>query len=474
VLASTVLATGPAGADDVPTLRLFAAQSEVSVERDGNGYVYLDPGVWITPVGGDFELRVGRADYESPITITQVDSATGATLRSLPADPLDPWSGLGGFARIVVRGGDGRLVLRQTMTFCPNSWYQQRLSDQSPLTSSYPYFCGGGYFTRGMVWGIDHGWAAGVMDPGYYGLSWPAEGRRYTVTMSITPTWVDLLGIAPEDAVAEVQVAVVRGGGGGDEPPQPVAPQAYQPYPAVPDVTHPPQGSLPDLIALPGWGMSVYEGRRNKEFLAFNATEWNEGPGTFIIEGFRAPDEPTMDAYQYFLVDGAPVGRAQIGALEFHSGGGHNHWHFQEFTEYSLLDAQRQEVLKSGKQSWCLVNTDAIDLSVPNAFWQGFGQELFTSCGGPGALWIREVLDVGWGDTYSQYVSGQAFNITGLPNGTYYVRVHVNPTGSIHEETADNNIEDRLIRIKGKPGDRRVVVPPWNGIDTEGCSFYCP
>ena len=87
VLASTVLATVPAGADDVPSLRLLAARSEVTVERDGNGSVYLDPGVWITPVGGDFELRVGRVDYESPITITQVDSATGAALRfSNPAE----------------------------------------------------------------------------------------------------------------------------------------------------------------------------------------------------------------------------------------------------------------------------------------------------------------------------------------------------------------------------------------------------
>ena len=51
--------------------------------------------------------------------------------------------------------------------------------------------------------------------------------------------------------------------------------------------------------------------------------------------------------------------------------------------------------------------------------------------------------------------------------------MHVNPTGSIHESTADNNVEDRLIKIKGKPGHRRVVVPPWHGIDTEGCTYLC-
>jgi hypothetical protein len=401
-----------------------------------------------------------------------VDSATGAALRSLPPELLDSWSGLDGFVRVVVRRGDGRLVLRQRLTFCPNSWYQQRLSDQSPLTSSYPYFCGGGYFTRGMVWGIDHGWAAAALDPGYYGLGWYADGRQYTVTMSITAAWAEALGIAPEDAVAEMQVEVARHGGGAHRPPTPAGAEVSQPYPAVPDVADPAAESLPDLIALPAWGMSVYE-HRKKELLAFSATEWNEGPGTFVIEGFRGPDEPSMDAYQYFLIDGDPVGRAEIGELEFHSGGGHNHWHFEEFTQYSLLDAERQEVLESGKQSWCLVNTDAIDLSVPNANWLGYGSDVFTMCGGPGAIWIREVLDVGWGDTYSQYIAGQAFDITDMPNGKYYIRVQVNPLGAMYERSTDNNVEDRLVKLKGKPGARRVVVPPWHGIDTEYGCYIC-
>ena len=91
-------------------------------------------------------------------------------------------------------------------------------------------------------------------------------------------------------------------------------------------------------------------------------------------------------------------------------------------------------------------------------------------CGGPSALWIREILDVGWGDTYSQFVAGQAFDISNLPNGDYYVRVHVNPTGSMLEGAAANNVEDRLVMLRGKRGYRRVIVPPWNGIDTEGGS----
>ena len=34
---------------------------------------------------------------------------------------------------------------------------------------------------------------------------------------------------------------------------------------------------------------------------------------------------------------------------------------------------------------------------------------------------------MGWGDTYYQYLPGQSFNITGVPNGTYYVRIVANP-----------------------------------------------
>jgi hypothetical protein len=88
--------------------------------------------------------------------------------------------------------------------------------------------------------------------------------------------------------------------------------------------------------------------------------------------------------------------------------------------------------------------------------------------GDPDALWIREVLPVGWGDTYSQWVAGQAFDISAVPNGTYYIRIVANPGGGLIEAASDNNTSYRQLVLGGDAGARSVDVPPHDGIDSEG------
>lgn len=469
VLASLTLLAGipPAVAADPPTVRLFTATTEITVERGRGGFVWIDPGIWVASVGGAFELRATRPDYDTPVALVQTDAATGAVLRTLPPGLLEGWSGLKDFVHMSVRDGRGELVSRQAFPFCPNSYYRARLDDEGPVSSEYPYICGGNPFTRGVVWGIDDHWAVNALSD--YGLGFDGDRSQYDVRVWVDPDWVVALGIAPEAAETRLHVRVVdRGTLAAGK--QTADPTPYAPGPRVPTTTSPDPQSLPDLVALPAWSISTYH-RRGKDFLAFNATEWNAGPGTLVVEGFRGVDEDVMEAFQYFDVGGVPVGRAPIGQLEFHQA--HFHWHFEEFTQYSMLDASSGEIAISTKQSWCLANTDAIDLAVPNANWNAFAGDLFTMCGGPGAIWIREVLDVGWGDTYGQYIPGQAFDITDLPNGDYYIRTHVNPTSSILETTMANNVEDRLVQLRGRPGNRRVVVPPWHGIDTENLCPYC-
>lgn len=469
----TLLANvAPAAAADPPTLRLFTTADEVTVAKDRRDQVVVDPGAWITPVGGAFEVWAGRPDYDTPVSLVQVDAVTGEVVRTLPTDLLEGWFGFKDFLHATVRDADGDLVVRTKTTFCPNAYGRSRISDEGPLMPSYPFFCGGTPFTLGTVYGIDAGWATQALGDYYYGspLQFRADGRRFTVTLWIDNAWAEALRVAPADARVSVAVRVVdRGSASQGEPPVPDdLTQELASRSSVPETTSPPADALPDLVALPAWSIGTYS-RRGTDLLTFNATEWNAGPGILEVEGFRERNAEEMDAFQYFLQDGVPAARAPVGNLAYHAE--HRHWHFEQFTRYSLIGASSGDVQISGKQSWCLANTDAIDLTRPNANWAAYGGDLFTMCGSQNAIWIREVLDVGWGDTYGQYIPGQAFDITDVPNGRYIIRVEVNPDHLILEGSMDNNVQDRLIRIRGRQGARTVTVEPWHGIE-DGC-YYC-
>ncbi len=68
--------------------------------------------------------------------------------------------------------------------------------------------------------------------------------------------------------------------------PSPRAVPKATPSPEHADRDRPDPATLPDFVALPGWGMSRYT-RKGHGYLAFNATEWNAGPGTMVVDGFR-------------------------------------------------------------------------------------------------------------------------------------------------------------------------------------------
>ena len=363
------------------------------------------------------------------------------------------------------------------------------MNDRGALLPRYPETCSSFPFTRGMVWGIDDGWAAGLFSIGpteqevadevlreiaASGSKVTPGGRasklsrrsRYTMTARITPLYRELFAIPPSAAQVSVKVAARK------RPPRrrrratgrAAAASARARAGQVPTVAAPDAGTLPDLVALPGYNFRLVN-RRGRNVLRFSSTTWNAGPGQLVIEGFRRPGSATMDAHQYFLDQaGTTVGRAAVGTMRFHAARRHEHWHLLQFAGYSLLDASRRRVLRGRKQSFCLANTDAVDLTVPQARWVGGPVELGTACGSPASIWVREVLAVGWGDTYDAGLPGQAFDVTRLPNGRYHLRTQANPLASLRESTTANNVVTRAIRLRGKGKRRRVSVAPWKGI----------
>ncbi|MFC9132035.1 lysyl oxidase family protein [Streptomyces sp. NPDC057099] len=227
--------------------------------------------------------------------------------------------------------------------------------------------------------------------------------------------------------------------------------------PSVPDVPK------PDLRSLPAYGITIGDGDKDipgKDYLAFSANVWNAGPAQLVVDGFRSPGKAKMDAFQYFYdAKGKQVGYTPTGTMEWDPRPGHVHWHFTDFASYRLLKADKKEAVRSGKEAFCLANTDAIDYTVKNANWHPYNTDLSTACGEENSISVREVLDVGSGDTYTQDLPGQSFDITGVPNGTYYIQVLANPEKRLKETNLDNNSALRKIVLGGTPGKRTVTVP---------------
>jgi lysyl oxidase len=228
----------------------------------------------------------------------------------------------------------------------------------------------------------------------------------------------------------------------------------------------------PDLRSLPAYQIALdkTDGEGNptdKTYLNFGATVWNAGPSPLVVDGFRRSGDDLMDAYQYFYDSkGKEVGAASAGTMEWDPRAGHEHWHFTAFATYRLLDETKKITERSGKEAFCLVPTDAVDLHVKNAEWKPASTDLETACGDQDALSIREVLDVGWGDTYGQYLPGQSFDVTDLKSGVYYIEVLANPDHKLAESNTNNNQALRKVELGGEVGGERTLkVLPYEDVD---------
>jgi hypothetical protein len=485
----------PAVAAGTPQLKLIAAQKSIEVGKYGKGRVYVDPGIWVASLRGAFQLDVKRANYTKPLTVTQViKNSAGVTTeqRVIPARLLNGWNGLSHFLKVTIRH-KGKVVATSTITFCPDIYSLSRTSPNSPRTSHYPQECsaagfffgpgsGGDAFSLGEVWGITRGWAVDPTNFRGYKLS---DGT-YRLTESIEPVYRHLFGVPRSDATTSVTMKVVKAQAccspigccaAAKVPahfvlmrsqPSKAGRTAHSPLPSLPatrTLSKPPTAALPDLIPLPSWGISVMnEKKAGDSYLDFGATVWIGGHSKLDVEGFRSNGSKLMRAYQYFWLHGHIVGRMQVGTMGF---SGYNSWHFQQFAQYKLLNAKKKVVVVSRKIGFCIAPTDPINLLLHNATWVPSYTGIAGNCGSPTALWVQEQLPLGWGDTYFQTVPYQSFEVTKIPNGTYYVEIIANPEHLLHEVSTANDISLRRVIIGGTPGHRTVRVPAYRGLDPE-------
>jgi hypothetical protein len=467
-LAGPGLVGGTADAAVTSGLTLERSRSSVTVYRiadeEGGAYVYGDLGVYAVAGKKDFEVKAKRSSYAKPIKATWVRKGKD---KKLPA-PAD-FTGLSKFSTTTYRNAAGRVVATSSSTFCPNTYQPVRRRPSAPATSPYPAGCDANPYSLGAVWGIQSGYAVPLTGDQYSGSAFPDLPLGvYQATIAVSPAYRKALGLSTKKSTVSVKVTVKADEQCDENDPmgcltsmraaaqqRTVTAAASQPK-KLSGKRAKPSGPLPDLRSLPAWGIGVDGGR----YLTFSATVWNGGPGRLVVDGFRSKSNPDhMKAYQYFFTkSGKQKGYARVGGMEWDARNGHEHWHFQDFATYRLVDSKKKLVVRSAKEAFCLANTDAVDYSVKGANWKPDNTDLHTSCGDRASLGVREVLDAGSGDTYAQYLPGQSFDLQGLRNGTYYIQIKANPSKVLYEKKTSNNTSYRKVVIGGTAGNRTVKV----------------
>jgi len=479
-VASTNAATPPTG------FALVALSPTLLATRSPGAPVRLDLGVLVTGHDQSLEIRTKRQSYGSAwISTLTVRAADGRRLRSLtlPRSTVST-TGIRLFGQVVV-SSDGVPVASGPVSWCPGRNLRQRVDVEGATDAIYPNSCSIHPFSFGRLNGLERGWGSAVattlalpasLPDGEYDVEFTVgptmasrlrmsgEARRVRLTLTLTTLTTLATAAAPPVVttpvpepelhhVESIDAAILA------------STEITHELAAAPTVAGPAQDTLPDLSALPAYRIRAIH-QDDRDVLTFAANTWNRGPAPLVVEGYRIPGTELMDANQIFYRDGAPVSSAPIGQMLFHRGVGHDHWHFTDFTRYELTNSRKRVVATSGKQSWCVAPTDAIDLNVPGALWQPETTSLASACGTVDAQWLRQVLPVGWGDTYVQTAAGQAIDITELPNGRFYIRVTVNPEQTLHERRTTNNVSYRLVILGGTPGNRTVRVPAHQGVNT--------
>jgi hypothetical protein len=442
---------------------------------------FLDLGTYVAAVGKSFEVRVKRPSYAKKLEAVQI--IDGKT-RKLPAGTVKDWSGLAGFFKIKLTDSTGKVARTYAQSWCPANAGSRVVPSGAPK-NRYPEGCPQNGFTLGAVWGIQAGWGANTAS--YNPLPVIKDGK-YVAEISIAPKYQKLFGASSATKKVKVTVKTVKDeentGQGRKRPALKAAAARPKGKPKVP------KGPKPDLRSLPAWDIAISKpedrapeptispmpGMRvapalapapaKKDYLEFSADVWNAGPSPLVVDGFRRQGKGIMDAYQYFFdTRGKQVGYKKSGTFEWDARSGHEHWHFTDFAAYRLLGADKKLIVRSQKEAFCLVSTDAIDYTVKGANWFPDATDLHTACGSATSLSVREVLEVGSGDTYVQTLPGQSFDVTDLANGVYYIQIAANPKGRLFEGNTKNNVSLRKVILGGKPGARTVRVPKVGLVD---------
>lgn len=199
---------------------------------------------------------------------------------------------------------------------------------------------------------------------------------------------------------------------------------------AMPPNQIPDKGLLPELQAIVPTHLQMHNAQQ-KDILRFTNGIANLGPGHWQNAPIfpENPDDDVLAIQQILDADGKIVFEKLVSTFEFHEK--HNHWHIVDVVEYSVHAGSPDGPLvgNSEKVTFCIEDVFNINGNSPTS------ERIYWDC-----TVSLQGVQAGWADQYHQSTEGNQIDITGAPEGTYYLVHHVNPDGNFIELDDTNNI----------------------------------
>ncbi len=199
------------------------------------------------------------------------------------------------------------------------------------------------------------------------------------------------------------------------------------------------------------------QNEHQREMLRFSTTHINVGDGPLQVRGGGQVAPCVIDGIPYAqctyatqeVLDaaGAIVQTHPAGVAFFHPQ--HNHWHQSAVALFEVrVAALNGAIWGSGtKITFCLVDTDQTILVTKGS------SRAYFECNA-----ALQGISVGWGDDYHQSTEGQSLDITGAPEGIYYLTHRADPEDHWLETNKLNNTAWVKFSLSRKGANAKVTV----------------
>lgn len=224
-----------------------------------------------------------------------------------------------------------------------------------------------------------------------------------------------------------------------------VAGLALLPALGAPVATAAPGQRLPDLrMALPTGFMLDRSGPGRR--LRMTTTILNVGDGPFELRASRDSVKAARMIVRQWIrrTDGTWTSRTTAAEARY-AADGHDHWHIQRVSSMELFATDGRAIRTGRKIGFCFFDTGHYRPTLPRS--PSTRRYAEAGCGKRSSLHARMGISVGWGDRYQAALAYQWIDVTGVPAGTYHVRVAADPLDHYRELREGNNCSWARVRL---------------------------